>query len=389
MVGRGQDHRGRTGHPCFTRCGCYLWDVSCRIEARRNRQAHAACESAVGQCVDDHCAGLTHKARGDCENSCTDIVGQQHVCTSDPCFGGVPCTQTPGGLECEPLPGVLRNVFRRRGVLTAGSTPARTPVATAWGGPQDQLELTKLTELMARTSSSAAVKIGLIDGPVAAEHPDLTAGHLVPLFGPNRAACNRPSVACLHGTFIAGMLAARRTSAAPGLCPGCTLLIRPIFTESTLSSDALPVTTPRELATAIIELCRKWCSRDQSESCPDSPVHGRSADVERRARPCTSTRRSRNRGCRKSRHPWQFGYHSSSLGRSGCRLRSSRQTDGRFEFWQFDWQTRPDGARGQHHQFERNRPFPHAPRDECRGSVRDRHRRAVVVEVSDGVQRRR
>ena len=56
--------------------------------------------------------------------------------------------------------------------------------------------------------------------------------------------CARSSSrACQHGTFVAGMLASRHGSAAPGICPDCTLLLRPIFAETaTLSSDA---TVPR------------------------------------------------------------------------------------------------------------------------------------------------
>ena len=37
------------------------------------------------------------------------------------------------------------------------------------------LELAKLTALMERTSGSPEVKIGLIDGPVVTQHPDLAA----------------------------------------------------------------------------------------------------------------------------------------------------------------------------------------------------------------------
>jgi hypothetical protein len=35
----------------------------------------------------------------------------------------------------------------------------------------------------------------------------------------------------MHGTFVTGMLFARRNSVAPAICPNCTLILRPIFVE--------------------------------------------------------------------------------------------------------------------------------------------------------------
>jgi subtilisin family serine protease len=61
------------------------------------------------------------------------------------------------------------------------------------------------------------------------------------------------SVACLHGTFVAGILSANRNSVAPAICPNCTLLIRPIFAETTTGSEQMPGATPEELAAAIVE----------------------------------------------------------------------------------------------------------------------------------------
>ncbi|MCL4855522.1 MAG: S8 family serine peptidase, partial [Bryobacteraceae bacterium] len=61
------------------------------------------------------------------------------------------------------------------------------------------------------------------------------------------------SAACLHGTFVAGILSARRGSLAPAICPGCTLLIRSLFIEGTVGGDRMPSATPRELAAAIVD----------------------------------------------------------------------------------------------------------------------------------------
>ncbi len=107
---------------------------------------------------------------------------------------------------------------------------------------------------MKRTSGNAAVKIGLIDGPIVANHPDLANGHVSEIPGTNGAACNRAdSAACMHGTFVAGILFANRNSPAPAICPNCTLIVRPVFTESRSDSTGMPSSTPDELAAAVIE----------------------------------------------------------------------------------------------------------------------------------------
>ena len=118
----------------------------------------------------------------------------------------------------------------------------------------DPLDLVKLTALMERTSGSPEVKIGLIDGPVVTQHPDLAGEHLREIPGSNGATCTQAnSTACLHGTFVAGILSAKRNSPAPAICPNCTLLVRPIFAEATSGREHMPSATPKELAAAIIE----------------------------------------------------------------------------------------------------------------------------------------
>ena len=117
-------------------------------------------------------------------------------------------------------------------------------------GMQIDIELVKLTPLMARTSGRPEIVIGLIDGPVATAHPDLAAATVCGVSG----ACSQHSTAaCKHGTFVAGILSARRGSAAPAICPRCTLLIRPIFAETAPANQLTPSATPEELATAIME----------------------------------------------------------------------------------------------------------------------------------------
>ena len=116
------------------------------------------------------------------------------------------------------------------------------------------LELVKLEALLARTRGIPEIRVGLIDGPVATGHPELAHRHLREIPGVATAACAKAdSMACLHGTFIAGILSAEPNSAAPAICPDCTLLIRPVFAETSLERDRMPSATPLDLAAAIIE----------------------------------------------------------------------------------------------------------------------------------------
>jgi len=120
------------------------------------------------------------------------------------------------------------------------------------GDRVDALALVKLTALMERTRGRAEVTIGVIDGPVLMGHPDLTYSHLLDVSGSHGPHCTQvDSSACVHGTFVTGMLAAKRDSPAPAICPGCTVLIRPIFDDS--RGDGMPSATPQELAGAILE----------------------------------------------------------------------------------------------------------------------------------------
>jgi subtilisin family serine protease len=115
------------------------------------------------------------------------------------------------------------------------------------------LELARLPALMGLTSGSEDVSVALIDGPVARDHPDLAGANIHPVSGEASAACMYAgSSACAHGTFVAGILVARRGSPAPAICPDCTVLVRPVFREAT-TRDSLPAATPEELAQAIAE----------------------------------------------------------------------------------------------------------------------------------------
>ncbi len=116
------------------------------------------------------------------------------------------------------------------------------------------LDLVKLTPLMKLSSGRTETTIALIDGPVATSHPDLSETRIREIPGKLNGTCARASsFACMHGTFVAGILSGKRGSAAPAICPNCTLLVRPIFAETTSSKEQMPNATPEILATAIID----------------------------------------------------------------------------------------------------------------------------------------
>jgi len=118
----------------------------------------------------------------------------------------------------------------------------------------EPLDLVNLNRLMERTSGRGEIKLALIDGPVAMDHPDLARQNIQEIPGKGGGTCSRAgSIACTHGTFVAGMLFAKRGSGAQAICPGCTLLVRPIFAETASKNGDMPSAEPEELASAIVE----------------------------------------------------------------------------------------------------------------------------------------
>ncbi len=120
--------------------------------------------------------------------------------------------------------------------------------------PLNPLDIVNLTPLMQQSSGRVETLIALIDGPVATNHPDLSGTTIREIPGKLGGTCAQASsAACMHGTFVAGILSAKRGSSAPAICPNCTLLVRPIFAETTSANGQMPSATPQELATAIID----------------------------------------------------------------------------------------------------------------------------------------
>jgi subtilisin family serine protease len=116
----------------------------------------------------------------------------------------------------------------------------------------DPLTLVGLRGVMERTEGRADLIVALIDGPVLLEHPALDRRNIRQLNSQKVDCSSSSSFACSHGTLIAGILSARRGTDAPGICPGCSLLIRPIFSADS-DRSGLPIADPMEVAKAIVE----------------------------------------------------------------------------------------------------------------------------------------
>jgi subtilisin family serine protease len=118
----------------------------------------------------------------------------------------------------------------------------------------NHFDLVKLTPLMARTSGVPEVTVALIDGPVAMNHPGLATANIREIPGNLPGVCaTATSAACVHGTFVAGLLFGRRGVVPPAICPNCTLLVRPVFAETTSRDELMPSATPGDLAAAILD----------------------------------------------------------------------------------------------------------------------------------------
>jgi subtilisin family serine protease len=116
-----------------------------------------------------------------------------------------------------------------------------------------ELDLVRLSLLMRMTSGRPEVVVGLIDGPVAINQPGIATGSPRVILGKTGPTCIRvDSEACFHGTMVAAVLCAKRGSTAPAICPDCSMLIRPVFAETT-DQGGLTIVSPKELGSAILE----------------------------------------------------------------------------------------------------------------------------------------
>lgn len=123
------------------------------------------------------------------------------------------------------------------------------------------LEIIGLLPLMDRSEGRDDISVGIIDGPIDLNHPTFNGAKVRTVTGAQLASCRKSdSLACTHGTFVAGILVGGRNTAAPAICPKCEIVLRPIFHEEQTNDKGskfdryLPKSTPHELSKAIIEV---------------------------------------------------------------------------------------------------------------------------------------
>ncbi len=81
----------------------------------------------------------------------------------------------------------------------------------------DPLDAVGLRPLMEASSGAPETVIGLLDGPVATEHPDLISGNIKEVPGGPRSGClQTDSEACRHGTFVEATICCMRHQSALG-----------------------------------------------------------------------------------------------------------------------------------------------------------------------------
>ena len=122
----------------------------------------------------------------------------------------------------------------------------------------DPLDQINLRQLMNISSGNPEIAIGIIDGPVDFSHSALEGSRIRTVKDSQLVACKKAnSIACMHGTFVAGVLCAMRGLHAPAICPNCEILLYPIFSEEQLNTNetksTIPSSTPEELSEAIVE----------------------------------------------------------------------------------------------------------------------------------------
>lgn len=116
--------------------------------------------------------------------------------------------------------------------------------------------LIHLPAVMQRSAGGRHITIGIIDGPVDTGHPDLQTTLFTYADGGPVSCQSTSSLACRHGTFVAGILGAGRKATAPGICPECSFVARPIFCEAA-DFGQCPVVTTAHLAEAIHSVMRR------------------------------------------------------------------------------------------------------------------------------------
>jgi subtilisin family serine protease len=121
----------------------------------------------------------------------------------------------------------------------------------------DPLKQIKLSSIMKQSQGNSKIIVGIIDGPFDGTHSAFSEMQTITVNKKYNIRCNNShidnsyinSLACIHGTVITGILAAKRGVDAPSICPSCTFAVRPLFLEQ----DPSPKASTQDLANAVIE----------------------------------------------------------------------------------------------------------------------------------------
>src|SRR5687768_15508196 len=102
----------------------------------------------------------------------------------------------------------------------------------------DPLAQTRLLSLMNISIGHPDITIGVIDGPVDFSHPAFQGSRIRTVKDSQLVACkNASDIACIHGTFVAGILCAKRGLSAPAICPDCEIILNPIFRKESTTTN--------------------------------------------------------------------------------------------------------------------------------------------------------
>ena len=147
--------------------------------------------------------------------------------------------------------------------------------------------------------------------------PDLAGGQLREIPGHNGATCTQAnSSACLHGTFVAGILSARREFPRTRHLPQLYSPRPPDFCRNDRGREQMPSATPQELAAAIIECIDAGARVINLSLALAQPSDEGGAGAGGSARSGRQAWRDRGCGGGQSGHPRQFRHHPSSAGSS-------------------------------------------------------------------------
>ena len=157
--------------------------------------------------------------------------------------------------------------------LAAADVPGETTV----------LDLVNLPRLMSVTQGNPEITIALIDGPVNTSLSNFKPNAIRDISPDGSGRCDQNyATACQHGTLVAGVLIGERGSGTPAICPSCTLMLRPIFSDKGNDVNDVPSASAEVLASALLAAINEG-ARIVNLSCGIARSSGRRESVLRSA----------------------------------------------------------------------------------------------------------